>query len=93
MAQPHSYLVKAVIDQHIDICFVCASIYALCWVKPIFLDILKGKQYPCMFLGCLGHERLPLPAVTCNCLLDCRAPCLIFEMMAYVCLLSPTESA
>lgn len=64
VAQPHGYLVKAVIGQHLDICLVCASIYALCLVKQILLDVLKGKQCPCMFLGCLGHERQPLPAVT-----------------------------
>lgn len=63
MAQPCGYLVQAVIGQHTDICLVRASFYALYWVEQILLDILKSKQYPCFFFGCLGHEWLPLPAV------------------------------
>lgn len=46
MSQPHGYLVKAVIAQHTDIFHVCASIYALCLVKQILLDELKGITIP-----------------------------------------------
>lgn len=46
MSQPHGYLVKAVIAQHTDIFLVCASIYAMCLVKQILLDELKGITVP-----------------------------------------------